>query len=1050
MKAGEILKMALDNEYIFAALPTPTDTPYRTPSRGISRGSSRRDVSLSKLSSSSPLLPPQDSYFPPHAQEKDSSNDEEVSPLDPRRFTPTLHASLVSEILSLRREVDNKNKLMDKLEDNLHTVEAKNDGLNEAAGFQMREITSLKKRLHSLENESLSAIDDISKERDIALETLTDTRRRLETSLSQQRSYEEDAERIQGFWDQDRQKWDVEKRGLDRKLHVAEGRLITVVAELAEAQAQNQEQCRILNEIDSPRTDSWFHGSEIPSTRSNSVKGHVRLSSTSDSTYNSSAVASTRFSAISGLSYYAGHKPTGLSLAEELGLGGDDEHHSNSGHASSEILPGDIHITSKPFSAQARTRRMLGFETEDIELPSTQDAINNDLDPSHTDLCHHLAEPAVSLTKYTESATYYSPPPSPKTEAQSNSSSKQTGQQSLPAIYNCEQTSDRVPILSSPAEQTPQPLLAMSKVSSMVSAGCQTVSEPPSPPPSPKTSTSALQTMAPDAVASASVSTQTNMDDMPSSPAATTREDTSTVMVIPAITIHPPVSAPPTPRAGVMLPPRTKSVGCQATVIPIAMVSSSMQTESRIQRGFPPRLPSSASSTKPISPSKVKTSPSKVSKPRGDLRRTRTPPRNALRKGLRKPPLPTSANLNPKLSGSELNRACIGFDQDGLLDADQLSDLKRPAGPDNQFPQVDGAGDQVILGLADMDLSDGDFDLAPPIRKTLTKVKNSWKLVSQPGDSILSRLESILDTVEIGESNTVIEETMKEPQSKDNPVSQAVVLAEASAKATTVFQKPNIRRAALTSSGVTSHAQHLRNPSAPGITGVAAKATAPPFPVPTRSSSRRIPFSASDGAATPTPHATSFFTAARGRDQAKIPARTAKAVVLRKVQSATTVPRLNANDRRRDRSWSPPPIMSSKEVAELPRHPPLPQDTVTSQYTHDPRPALDSQRPAVLYTPNNSVTSAIQPISVVDAIAQTMVGEWMWKYVRRRKSFGITESPQVEFEAGRNNIGEGSTGIRHKRWVWLAPYERAVMWSTKQPTSGSALLGKSGRKRKST
>ena len=91
-----------------------------------------------------------------------------------------------------------------------------------------------------------------------------------------------------------------------------------------------------------------------------------------------------------------------------------------------------------------------------------------------------------------------------------------------------------------------------------------------------------------------------------------------------------------------------------------------------------------------------------------------------------------------------------------------------------------------------------------------------------------------------------------------------------------------------------------------------------------------------------------------------------------------------------------------------------------------------------------------QPTSEVDAIAQTMVGEWMWKYVRKRKSFGITESAQVEFEAERNH-GENhsvSGGIRHKRWVWLAPYERAIMWSNKQPTSFPALLGKNGRKRK--
>jgi hypothetical protein len=75
---------------------------------------------------------------------------------------------------------------------------------------------------------------------------------------------------------------------------------------------------------------------------------------------------------------------------------------------------------------------------------------------------------------------------------------------------------------------------------------------------------------------------------------------------------------------------------------------------------------------------------------------------------------------------------------------------------------------------------------------------------------------------------------------------------------------------------------------------------------------------------------------------------------------------------------------------------------------------------------------------VVDAIAQTMVGEWMFKYVRRRKSFGVADAKG----------GDDNSNDRHKRWVWLAPYERAILWSSKQPASGSALMGKSGRKRK--
>jgi hypothetical protein len=75
----------------------------------------------------------------------------------------------------------------------------------------------------------------------------------------------------------------------------------------------------------------------------------------------------------------------------------------------------------------------------------------------------------------------------------------------------------------------------------------------------------------------------------------------------------------------------------------------------------------------------------------------------------------------------------------------------------------------------------------------------------------------------------------------------------------------------------------------------------------------------------------------------------------------------------------------------------------------------------------------------------------MYKYVRRRKSFGMSDKPDYDANKSMEEISANvtNTGVRHKRWVWLAPYERAVMWSSKQPTSGSALMGgKSGRKRK--
>jgi hypothetical protein len=114
-----------------------------------------------------------------------------------------------------------------------------------------------------------------------------------------------------------------------------------------------------------------------------------------------------------------------------------------------------------------------------------------------------------------------------------------------------------------------------------------------------------------------------------------------------------------------------------------------------------------------------------------------------------------------------------------------------------------------------------------------------------------------------------------------------------------------------------------------------------------------------------------------------------------------------------------------------------------------------------------AAASQVEPPNLVDAIAATMVGEWMWKYIRKRKSFGIGEDSSAEISVpmpaghqhagsttgsmgsastGSNMLSVQAHGTRHKRWVWLSPYERTIMWDTKQPTSGQALLGKKGRK----
>lgn len=244
-----------------------------------------------------------------------------------------------------------------------------------------------------------------------------------------------------------------------------------------------------------------------------------------------------------------------------------------------------------------------------------------------------------------------------------------------------------------------------------------------------------------------------------------------------------------------------------------------------------------------------------------------------------------------------------------------------------------------------------------------------------------------------------------------------------------------MRRSAMIQNGIASH-QRARSPSL-------TDSKEPPFPIPTRASSRKPPISVSapsDGRASPTKGADSWHRRGGGGSRSHY-----RANSIRRVRSAAAMPR-NQRHRRRV-SRSPPPFTASTAEPESPGLPPLPANDITtprnrdsyaySKYkTHRQQPSTNTAN-----TENTGAASSAgsnQATSVVDAIAQTMVGEWMFKYVRRRKSFGVSDTKG----------GDDSSNDRHKRWVWLAPYERAILWSSKQPASGSALMGKAGRKRK--
>ena len=155
-------------------LPSPSDTPYETP-----RVSSPRLSSFGTTGPSTPLTNSTTSVQ--HVSSKRRSQHDD-SQYDPEQFTPTLHASLVSEILNLRRELDAKRDFIEDLEANVSSSRSENDSLQGNLRRQGKEMRALKRELQLHEDGTLSAMEALAKERDDVKEANTELRRKSRAS----------------------------------------------------------------------------------------------------------------------------------------------------------------------------------------------------------------------------------------------------------------------------------------------------------------------------------------------------------------------------------------------------------------------------------------------------------------------------------------------------------------------------------------------------------------------------------------------------------------------------------------------------------------------------------------------------------------------------------------------------------------------------------------------------------------------------------------------------------------------------------------------------
>lgn len=1040
--------MALDLGYHIAAqaLPDPTDTPYETPSRGMS-GQSSQQGSTSPFSTyfPAPFPPAEESYFSKEPGPTDMEEDGRYNSKDTRRLTPNLGISFVSQIHSLKKELETKDILVEELEDSLHQSRAENDRLNEDLNAQKTEVKSVKYQMSSLEHDMLLALENIARERDDAIKSVEDSRKHLEATRKKVRAQEEEADEAHSMWEKDKQDWENNKRKMESKVYVVEERLKTMVAEMMAVQSTGQNRPGAGYDVDEGMRETWF-------IRGNDIRATSRMSNRSmDDIDEGKDATNFRSSRMSGLHEMGGSKMSGLSLAEELDMEeGDEDDIDQEGVHSPDALPEEIQMLPARYSEDTKARKLMGLHAD-----SNKQLSGDEISGQHS---MGIIEDYINLpgkrasVSYTDNATQFTPPPTPALHTRRmNSVSEKSVEQTE---RSANQSRKRVAIPSIFVDPGPLAKIEGSKILSMVSTSCQTDDIPQLLP-----SSESLAHQSPIAITKEvrSSSTQTIEDTAWVPKSASTRLSPAPLDV-PVIAIHPPASRPPSSHNSVVLPPRTRNAGCQVAIeMPRNLRSTSMQTEEiRVDKRpvrIPPRLqPSNPPDKSHSRPTERRTRTAKPSVPEFSRRPVRSPPPLTDKIQASAPYIPKGGIKSPAqaVEANEERRGPIRSKADDAHQADNdngpLNDKnsfgpRRPIRTESILAGFDATGEDDHVRISDEFSDDDDFANVAPIRKTLSKVQNSWKLVPQSDSIALDRLEAPSEELR-GLGAAGVSKTTDPKAEGPSQTTSKTFQTRTTEGCRKTSNAADIRRQALVLNGLAEHAHRARSPSAPSVPGKEPTTVAPPFPVPTRSSSRKIPISASEGAASPTPYSTSFFTTRRGQDHGRPPI---KRKILRKVQSAAAVSKPSAPHRPR----LPPSMSANSTVPDSPKSLPptqnqflLPYDSVAGMSSC----SVVASQPRS-HAGEASIETPGQQTSVVDAIAQTMVGEWMWKYVRKRTSFGITESPQAEFEMSKNGENGSGSGVRHKRWVWLAPYENAVIWSSKQPTSGPALLGKGGRKR---
>ncbi|CAK3904699.1 Anucleate primary sterigmata A [Lecanosticta acicola] len=1021
-------------------LPSPADTPYETPGFIRSKRSSRVASSSREQSTSPPPLPPDTSEY----QEK--TRDGRYTAVDPRRFTPTLHASLVSEILNLRRELDSKNNLVENLETSLSSAKTENETLNEQLSDRAKEVRKAKQHVQQMERGVYDAVEDVVRERDEAKASLEDLKNKFEIAQKKTRQQDEDALRTHSIWENEKESWDNERRQLERRVHVTESRLRAVVDEMAAQQSQ-------MAQADEHSDEATFkdsglgEGSDTASIRSATVTTPVKhrrnMSSISFRPRNARTSVSSRMTAATP-DLYA--RPGGNTLADELDIDEEEEYDDEE----FEHVDEDAQSPQRRKHVDYRQNSM----TVEVAAPAkpiialTSDALQSAnemrrLSPERRRLQYQdratTPPPALAIAEPTPRAVYVdkgyqpSPPPSPPRV-------HITDEQQRTVITTGDSSGDSVRLAEIQTETSPhQPTPGLRS-----SIGSSPISPPQTPVVDDEPAWLDEKSASVVAPTYSTAATQTDSVE-PARPRGhpPKRDSLSPPSFVPAIAIHPPGSRPSSPRP-YALPPGTKNASTQAR-LGWPCKDASVQTEEiRIDRR-PVKLPPHLLPCN-LLPSPTFQEPMRFKRvPTEGSAKIFTKLPSALSSPA-SPPLQSPTDSSPEMSRSNGSKDLRSYPLKALpLPRPVLSPPGPPQGetfqsngPLNRSSQYGVSQSKLESHVTDIDQWSEPSDYEGPTSPDLDSadLTGSIPALSRPPPGRFNLSEP---PKAVPEDKEISPE--RRPDTADS-YGAAPEPSVASSRATS--QRRSVRQPAKLGKPDARKDMHSRNSSfgsmASSSYSTQSNLPMPPFPIPLRSSSRITGKPHSEGSGSP-----SRSVQSRSQQQ--------RQANLRKVQSAAAIRNRNGRvspqkHRRRRRSPDLTPVQSMAFESPTPTKFPIPelptplQDNLAFDYVKG---SVDLSR-----SPGeaSSVARVSEETNLVDAIAATMVGEWMWKYIRKRKSFGIGEDNSEFPVADQNGVVNLATGhgTRHKRWVWLSPYERTIMWDTKQPNSGAALLGKKGRK----